>query len=106
MFTFSRDGEELEGVRAQVFRCSTTPSSKRSVGARRRRRHDPLSTLPFTSDTLDPRFITGGRDFLLYATARAAIDELRGRQVCRARPFRAKAARGRDICARSLRRSR
>jgi len=36
--------------------------------------------LPYTQDTLDPRFVTGGRDFLL-TTARRAMDELRNANV-------------------------
>ena len=35
---------------------------------------------PYTQDTLDPRFVTGGRDFLL-TTARRAMDELRNANV-------------------------
>ncbi|MEJ0100402.1 MAG: hypothetical protein WDO12_11975 [Pseudomonadota bacterium] len=32
--------------------------------------------LPFTADTLDPQFVTGGKDYLL-ATRRRAIADLR-----------------------------
>ena len=36
----------------------------------------PIVYLPFTEDTFDPDFVSGGRDFLL-STAQQAIDELR-----------------------------
>ena len=36
----------------------------------------PIVYLPFTEDTLDPLFVSGGKEYLL-ATARKAIDELR-----------------------------
>ncbi len=36
----------------------------------------PIVYLPFTEDTLDPSFVSGGKEFLL-ATARRAIEELR-----------------------------
>jgi hypothetical protein len=36
----------------------------------------PLVYLPFTEDTFDPAFVSGGKEFLL-ATARKAIEELR-----------------------------
>ena len=39
-----------------------------------------LNDFPYTSDTLDQRFIAEGRDFLL-ATARGAMDELRDARV-------------------------
>ena len=39
-----------------------------------------LNDLPYTSDTLDQRFIAEGRGFLL-ATARGAMDELRDARV-------------------------
>jgi len=79
MFAFSRGGEELK-VYGRSSRYSTTPSSRRNAGARRRRRHDPSSTCPISKDTLDPRFVTGGRDFLL-TTAWRAMDELRNANV-------------------------
>jgi hypothetical protein len=40
----------------------------------------PIVYLPFTEDTLDPSFVSGGREFLL-STARKAIADLRAAQV-------------------------
>ncbi len=45
----------------------------------------PIVYLPYTEDTLDAGFVTGGREFLL-ATARQAIDELRAANI-RSRAF-------------------
>ncbi len=36
----------------------------------------PIVYLPFTEDTLDPQFVSGGKDYLL-ATARQAMQDLR-----------------------------
>jgi hypothetical protein len=75
MFTFSRGGEELKvyGRKFPVF-DNTLIKRKRWREAAATARS--IVYLPYTADTLDPRFTTGGRDFLL-ATARGAIDELR-----------------------------
>jgi hypothetical protein len=40
----------------------------------------PIVYLPFTEDTFDPGFVSGGKDFLV-STARKAIEELRGAKV-------------------------
>lgn len=75
MFAFSRDGEELKvyGRKFPVFDNTLIKKKRwREVAATAR----PIVYLPFTQDTLDPQFVTGGRDFLL-ATARRAMDELR-----------------------------
>jgi len=40
----------------------------------------PIVYLPFTEDTFDPSFVSGGREFLL-ATARRGLDELRAAKV-------------------------
>jgi hypothetical protein len=45
MFAFSRGGEELK-VYGRKFPVFDNASSRRSAGARRRRRHDPSSTCP------------------------------------------------------------
>ena len=37
---------------------------------------EPIVYLPFNEDTLDPLFVSGGKEFLL-TTARKAIEELR-----------------------------
>jgi hypothetical protein len=79
MFAFSRGGEELKvyGRKFPVF-DNTLIKKKRWREAAATAR--PIVYLPYTQDTLDPRFVTGGRDFLL-ATARRAMDELRSANV-------------------------
>ena len=79
MFTFSRGGEDLKvyGRKFPVF-DNTLVKKKRWREAAASARS--IVYLPFTSDTLDPRFIVTGRDFLL-ATARSAMDELRDARV-------------------------
>jgi hypothetical protein len=79
MFAFSRGSEELKvyGRKFPVF-DNTLIKKKRWREAAATAR--PIVYLPFTEDTLDPQFVTGGRDFLL-ATARHAMDELRNANV-------------------------
>ena len=79
MFAFSRGGEELKvyGRKFPVF-DNTLIKKKRWREAAATAR--PIVYLPYTEDTLDPRFVTGGRDFLL-TTARRAMDELRNANV-------------------------
>jgi hypothetical protein len=79
MFAFSRGGEELKvyGRKFPVF-DNTLIKKKRWREAAATAR--PIVYLPYTQDTLDPRLVTGGRDFLL-TTARRAIDELRNANV-------------------------
>jgi hypothetical protein len=75
MFAFSRDGEELKvyGRKFPVFDNTLLKNKQwRQVVLTAK----PIVYLPFTDDTLDPKFVSGGRDFLL-ATARKGIDELR-----------------------------
>ena len=75
MFAFSRGGEELKvyGRKFPVFDNTLIRKKRwREVAATAR----SIVYLPFTEDTLDPQFVTGGRDFLL-ATARRAMDEMR-----------------------------
>ena len=79
MFAFSRGGEELK-VYGRKF-----PVFDNDLVKKRRWRETvatavPIVYLPYTRDTLDPGFITGGRDFLL-TTARHALDELRSANV-------------------------
>src|SRR5207245_105991 len=79
MFAFSRDGEDLKvyGRKFPVFDNALIKKKRwRELAATAR----PIVYLPFTQDTLDPQFITNGRDFLL-ATARRAMDELRHANV-------------------------
>jgi hypothetical protein len=79
MFAFSRGGEPLKvyGRKFPVF-DNTLIQKKRWREAAATAR--PIVYLPYTEDTLDPRFVTGGRDFLL-STARRAMDELRSANV-------------------------
>jgi hypothetical protein len=79
MFAFSRGGEELKvyGRKFPVF-DNTLIKKKRWREAAATAR--PIVYLPYTQDTLDPGFVTGGRDFLL-TTARRAMDELRNANV-------------------------
>ncbi|MFM1887189.1 MAG: hypothetical protein RL026_2346 [Pseudomonadota bacterium] len=75
MFAFTRNGEPLKvyGRKFPVFDSSLLKRKQwRAVAASAR----PLIYLPFTEDTLDPRFVSGGREFLL-ETARRAAAELR-----------------------------
>jgi len=79
MFAFSRGGEELKvyGRKFPVFDNALIKKKRWREAAATAR---PIVYLPFTKDTLDPQFVTGGRDFLL-ATARRAMDELRNANV-------------------------
>jgi hypothetical protein len=79
MFAFSRNGEDLKvyGRKFPVFDNALIKKKRwREAVATAR----PIVYLPFTEDTLDPSFVTGGRDFLL-ATARRAMEELRQANV-------------------------
>jgi len=75
MFAFSKDGEPLKvyGRKFPVF-DDTLLKQKRWRAVVQSAR--PIVYLPFTQDTLDPLFVSGGREFLL-ATARKAAEELR-----------------------------
>ena len=75
MFAFSKDGEQLKvyGRKFPVFDAALLNKKKwRQVVATAK----PIIYLPFTEDTFDPLFVSGGKDFLL-STARKAIDDLR-----------------------------
>ena len=75
MFAFSRDGEPLKvyGRKFPVFDAVLIKKKRwRAVVETAK----PIVYLPFTEDTFDPDFVSGGRDFLL-STAQQAIDELR-----------------------------
>jgi hypothetical protein len=79
MFAFSKDGEQLKvyGRKFPVFDSALLAKKRwRAVVETAK----PIVYLPFTQDTLDPLFVTGGTEFLL-ATARKAIAELRLAQV-------------------------
>ena len=79
MFAFSRGGEELKvyGRKFPVFDNTLIKKKHWREAAATAR---PIVYLPYTRDTLDPGFVTGGRDFLL-TTARRALDELRSSNV-------------------------
>ena len=75
MFAFSKDGEQMKvyGRKFPVFDSALTAKKKwRAVVATAR----PIVYLPSNEDTLDPLFVSGGKEFLL-DTARRAIEELR-----------------------------
>jgi hypothetical protein len=79
MFAFSRNGESLK-VYGRKF-----PVFDSALLAKRRWRAvvetaKPIVYLPFTEDTLDPLFVSGGREYLL-STARKAIEDLRAAQA-------------------------
>jgi hypothetical protein len=79
MFAFTQDGEPLKvyGRKFPVFDNALLKKKRwREVAATAR----PIVYLPFTEDTLDPLFVSGGREYLL-ATARKAIDDLRTAHV-------------------------
>ena len=85
MFAFtSRDGEPLKvyGRKFPVF-DDTLIRKKRWRAVVQTAR--PIVYLPYTEDTLDPEFVTSGKQFLL-ATVREAIDELRRANI-RSRAF-------------------
>jgi len=75
MFAFSKDGEPLKvyGRKFPVFDSALLKKKRWRAVAETAK---PIVYLPFTEDTFDPDFVSGGRDFLL-ATAQQAIDELR-----------------------------
>jgi hypothetical protein len=79
MFAFTQDGEPLKvyGRKFPVFDNALLKKKRwHDVAATAR----PIVYLPFTEDTLDPLFVSGGREYLL-STARRAIDELRTAHV-------------------------
>ena len=75
MFAFSKDGEPLKvyGRKFPVFDAALIKKKRWRAVAETAK---PIVYLPFTEDTFDPDFVSGGRDFLL-STAQQAIDELR-----------------------------
>jgi hypothetical protein len=79
MFSFSRDGDPLKvyGRKFPVFDNGLLKKKQWRAVAQTAR---PIVYLPFTDDTFDPLFVSGGREFLL-ATARRALDELRSARI-------------------------
>jgi hypothetical protein len=75
MFAFSKDGEPLKvfGRKFPVFDNALIVKKQwRATVATA----VPIVYLPFTEDTLDPQFVSGGKEYLL-STARKALEELR-----------------------------
>ncbi len=81
MFSFARGNESLKvyGRKFPVFDSALLDRKRKSWRAIVQTAK-PIVYLPFTEDTLDPSFVSGGREFLL-STARKAIAELRAAQV-------------------------
>ena len=75
MFAFSKDGEPMKvyGRKFPVFDSALLAKKKwRDVV----RTATPIVYLPSNEDTLDPLFVSGGKEFLL-GTAQKAIEQLR-----------------------------
>lgn len=79
MFSFTRDGEPLK-VFGRKFPVFDNALVKRKNWRAAAETAKPIVYLPFTEDTMDPSFVSGGRDYLL-ATAKKAIDDLRHANV-------------------------
>jgi hypothetical protein len=79
MFAFSRNGDPLKvyGRKFPVFDNALLKKKQWRAVVQTAR---PIVYLPFTDDTFDPLFVSGGREFLL-STARQALDELRSARV-------------------------
>lgn len=75
MFAFSQDGDPLK-VYGRKFPVFDNNLLKRRKWRDVARTAKPIVYLPFTEDTFDPGFVSGGKEFLV-ATARQAIEELR-----------------------------
>jgi hypothetical protein len=79
MFSFSRDGEPLK-VYGRKFPVFDNKLVKRRQWNAVVQTAKPIVYLPFTEDTFDPGFVSGGRDYLV-STAGKALEELRLAQV-------------------------
>lgn len=79
MFAFSQDGIPLK-VYGRKFPVFDNNLLKRKQWRAVVQTAKPIVYLPFTEDTFDPGFVSGGKDFLV-ATARKAMEELRLAQV-------------------------
>jgi hypothetical protein len=75
MFAFSEGGEPLK-VYGRKFPVFDNNLVNRRQWAAVVATAKPIVYLPFTEDTFDPAFVSGGKDFLV-ATARKALEELR-----------------------------
>jgi hypothetical protein len=79
MFSFSQDGNPLK-VYGRKFPVFDNDLIKRRKWRAVAETAKPIVYLPFTEDTFDPGFVSGGKEFLV-ATANQAIEELRLAQV-------------------------
>ena len=79
MFAFSRDGEPLK-VYGRKFPVFDNKLVKRKRWSEVVQTAKPIVYLPFTEDTFDPGFVSGGKEFLV-ATASKALEELRQANV-------------------------
>lgn len=79
MFAFSADGEPLKvyGRKFPVFDNKLVKHRQWSAVVQTAK---PIVYLPFTEDTFDPGFVSGGKDYLL-STAGKALQELRSAKV-------------------------
>jgi len=79
MFAFTRDGEPLKvyGRKFPVFDNNLIKHKQWSAAVATAK---PIVYLPFTEDTFDPAFVSGGKEFLL-ATARKAMEDMRAAKV-------------------------
>jgi len=79
MFSFSRDGEPLK-VYGRKFPVFDNKLVKRRQWSAVVQTAKPIVYLPFTEDTFDPGFVSGGKSFLV-ETAGKALEELRQANV-------------------------
>ena len=79
MFSFSADGEPLK-VYGRKFPVFDNKLVKRKQWGAVVQTAKPIVYLPFTEDTFDPGFVSGGKEFLV-ATAAKALEELRHAKV-------------------------
>ena len=75
MFAFSADGEPLK-VYGRKFPVFDNKLVKRRKWVAVVQTAKPIVYLPFTEDTFDPGFVSGGKEFLV-ATAARALEDLR-----------------------------
>jgi hypothetical protein len=79
MFSFSRDGDPLK-VFGRKYPVFDNKLLKRRQWEAVVQTAEPIVYLPFTEDTFDAGFVSGGKEFLV-STARKAIEELRAAKV-------------------------
>jgi len=79
MFAFTADGEPLK-VYGRKFPVFDNGLVKRKQWGAVVQTAKPIVYLPFTEDTFDPGFVSGGKEFLV-ATAGKALEELRAAKV-------------------------